>query len=190
MSKKLDRNKLTTMIISGVLVAGAGTYAFAAQYNQPQMALDNASSVVSSEAVSSTVSSTIESVAPVESVQSIAESIVESSAPKEEIKTESTVIPAETQASVSQPEQTSASSAPEVNASSSYVVSLVPDVCYYSIVDPETGKFVDVYSSRYNDLKKQLGGDAGTVPTDQSVACQAALAQYKAKQASSTASTK
>ena len=90
----------------------------------------------------------------------------------------------------SQPEQAPTSSVSEANTSS-YVASLELGVCYYDVIDPETGKHVDIYNSRYNDLKKQLGGDAGTVPSDQSTACQAALAQYKAKQAAaSSASTK
>ena len=195
MSNKKDKNKLVTMLISGVLVASAGTYAFASQYNQPTQSIapEAVSSVASSETVSIVESSAIESVASVasvESAQSTAESVVvSSSAPKEETKVESTVAPVETQAPASQPEPTSASSASEANASS-YVASLELGVCYYDIIDPETGKHVDIYNSRYNDLKKQLGGDAGKVDTDQSVACQNALKQFKAKQAaSSTAST-
>lgn len=193
MSKKLDKNKLATMLISGVLVASAGTYAFASQYNQPEyVAPEAVSSVTSSEAVSSAVSSVIESVTPVESVQSTAESvIVPSSAPKEEISNvESTVLPAETQVPASQPEQASTSSA-STESASSYVASLTPDVCYYMIVDPETGKYINARQQGYFELQAQLGGDAGKVPPDQSTACQAALAQYKAKQAAaSSASTK
>lgn len=192
---KMDKNKLATMLISGALVASAGTYAFASQYNQPTQSIVPevvSSTAISSETASIAESSAVESVTPVESVQSIAESIVSSSAPKEETKTESTVTStsAEIQSPASQPEQP-ASTAPAENTSS-YVASLTPDTCYYMIIDPGTGEYINARQQGYFELQKQLGGDAGKVPPDQSTACQAALAQYKAKQAaeSSTASVK
>jgi len=178
--------KIMNIMISATLIGGSCVYAFAAQYNQPQTVLGDTSSVVSSEAVSSAVSSTIESVAPVESVQSIAESVVvSSSAPKEEVSSvESTVtsVPAEMQIPVSQPEQTpnpvSGSSASSSN------------ICYYDVFSPSTGGYIGVQDPNYFYVQTHLGGDAGKVPPDQSVACQNALKQWKAKQASSTASTK
>ncbi len=53
----------------------------------------------------------------------------------------------------------------------------------YGVFDPDTGVWLSPSQSRYNDVKKELGGDAGIVPEKQSTACQKAVAEYNAKMA-------
>jgi hypothetical protein len=74
-------------------------------------------------------------------------------------------------------------------AQSSSVASLKPQVAYYTIIDPSTGKYVSPGDSNYDKCKSELGGDAGTVPFDQSTAIQAALAKLKAASSSAAASS-
>ncbi|HEX3018553.1 MAG TPA: hypothetical protein VHP31_11975 [Caproicibacter sp.] len=59
----------------------------------------------------------------------------------------------------------------------------------FAVINPSTGALVYSSDSNYEKYKAELGGDAGTVPTNQSTACQAALKKieeaYKEKMASS-----
>lgn len=53
----------------------------------------------------------------------------------------------------------------------------------YDVIDPKTGKHVNYYDTNYQKIKAELGGDAGEVDTNKSIACQKALADFKATQA-------
>lgn len=54
-----------------------------------------------------------------------------------------------------------------------------PPAPKYDIMDPKTGELISPNDPRYEALKSQLGGDAGTVPYDKSTANQAALEKEK-----------
>lgn len=166
---KIDKNKLITFIISGVIIAGAGGYAYADQ--TAQKAVMASQSSVESSASSENVSTEIQSV-PSSDVSSTMESTtVSSSAP--EVKTEESKV---TESSSAAAETTETSSAAQ--SSSSGTVSLAVDVGYYDIIDPDTGNYINARDPQYAKLQKQLGGDAGTVDPAHSTACQAALKKY------------
>lgn len=58
----------------------------------------------------------------------------------------------------------------------------------YAVINPETGIVVYSNDPNYEKYKAELGGDAGTKPTKDSTACQAALERIKAKNAQSSSS--
>jgi len=163
---KMARDKLITLIISGVIIAGAGGYAYADQIAHRTSA---ASSAVVSGVVSIDTSTAAESL-PQSQASSASEteaSSVEDSAPKTDKKVQSSKANLNSE------------------SNSSEVEHMKRNVLYYCIVNPDTGRYVQPTEPEYFPLRKQLGGDAGTVPPSQSTACQAALKAFKAKQASS-----
>lgn len=51
---------------------------------------------------------------------------------------------------------------------------------YYNVVNPKDGSIVGPDNPNYETYKAELGGDAGTVPTTKSTACQAAIKKIQA----------
>lgn len=58
----------------------------------------------------------------------------------------------------------------------------------YPVIDPSTGKWVGDGEANYETFKSELGGDAGTVPVQDSKAIQAALKALAEKQATASSS--
>lgn len=195
-TKKIN-DKVMTMIISGAIVAGAGTYAFAAQYNQP-VQQDTSIQAISSDTTSiDDISSMVESLTTEEATQSTVNSTETPSSAIQEVTNTDTEVDRVKQAAdaaVSQINEVKQKAVQEVQqAASSGTESLKkqePDLC--AVINPTTGELVSTQDPNYETYKLQLGGDAGTVPPSQSTACQNALKLIQEKQASesSTASVK
>lgn len=159
---KVSRNKILSAVIGGVIIAGAGGYALADQASRPSV-----------PAISSSIASAAVSQASSAPDTEVSSKMEESSSPAEGMSKAPASAPSKTVLSAP---AASASSAREEN-------SMKPNTAYYAVVDPDTGKLVWPGDTGYWALKKQLGGDAGTIDPAHSTACQKAREEFKAKQA-------
>lgn len=155
---QVDKNKIISMLIGGVIIASAGVYALADQAARPVVT-----------AVSSNVSS-------IASLQASFASEMEVSSMEES----STLTKNKSEDPESKPTK-AVTSVSSDNPTAHGENSMQPNTAYYPIVDPDTGDEVVPTNSRYWSLKRDLGGDAGMVPPDKSQACQAALKEFLKK---------
>lgn len=157
----MNKEKTVSAVISAVIIAGAGGYAYATQA-APRQTSPNTSTAVCSSAISA--SSTQSSAAPQESSEAVSKVPAPVITPPKSI--------------ASRP-GSRASNAP---SSSQQTTSLIPGKEYFDIVDPVTGRYIGPREQKYFTLKKQLGGDAGEVPPDKSTACAPIIKEWNQKE--------
>lgn len=162
---KVSKNKIISVIIGGVIIAGAGGYALADQASRPSVA-------ATSSAMTSSIVSQVSSASETEVSSKMDES--------------STATHVATKAPASEPAKT-VTSAPTSSASTTEENSMKPNTLYFAVVNPDTGKLVWPRDPGYWDIRNKLGGDAGTIDPAHSTACQKAREEFKAKQATAPA---
>lgn len=60
---------------------------------------------------------------------------------------------------------------------------MIPGKMYFDIIDPKTGRFIGPDNPQYFPLKRQFGGDAGTIDPYKSTACASIIEEWRKKQA-------
>lgn len=60
---------------------------------------------------------------------------------------------------------------------------MIPGVMYFDIPDPTTERFIGPREPDYFKLRKQIGGDAGTVDPYKSTVCAPIIEEWRKKQA-------
>jgi hypothetical protein len=151
---KINRNKIFDAVIGCAIIAGAGGYALADQASRPSVPA--ISSSMTSTAVSQIFSASVTSKMEVSS----------------KMNDSSTATHVAAKAPASEPAKVS-NSADET--------SIKPNVIYYDIVDPDTGKYINARDPKYFGIKKALGGDAGIVPPDKSSTCAPIIKEWNQK---------
>lgn len=159
---QVDKNKIISMLIGGVIIASAGVYALADQAARPVVT-----------AVSSAVTSNVSSIMSPQ-VSFASEPEISS------MEESSTLTKNKSEDPESKPTR-AVTSVSSDNPTAHGENSMKPNTAYYPIVDPDTGDEVVPTNSRYWSLKRDLGGDAGMVTPDKSQACQAALKEFLTK---------
>lgn len=153
---KMSHDKILTLVIAGLILAGTGGYALADQAARP--------SAVSSTITSSQVASAFET------SKMEASSMAESSQTSQEVSNTTESI--EKTEPKSEPEST-----PKENTERE--TSMKPNTDYYVVIDPDTGRYIQPRDPRYFEIRNRLGGDAGTVPPNKSSACAPYIQKWK-----------
>lgn len=169
---KVSRDKILTLVIGSIILAGTGGYALADQAARPSAA------TVSSEIASSAVSQ-VPSVSEVSKTE--VSSMEEQSTTSQEVSntTENVDESVPNSTPESAPEAEPKSTPAEDNPSSEQETSMKPGVLYYNVIDPDTGWYVQPRDPRYFEIRNRLGGDAGTVPPNKSTACAPYIQKWK-----------
>ncbi|HEX3038142.1 MAG TPA: hypothetical protein VHO94_04015 [Oscillospiraceae bacterium] len=162
----LNINKRVLSVIATVAIAGGiGIVGATTLANTPK----TSATVVNSE-ISSTEESTISIVSSDVSsqMQSSSEVVSKVDTSSTTAASTSSVVSKATQ-SIAQPTASSAVSTSSVDTK------YIPK---YQVIDPDNGQYISPNNSKYETIKAKLGGDAGTVPPEQSTICKPIIEKF------------